>query len=160
MMIRFFADVDETSESSRFALTYCRALVTLQRAMAENTRSMLPISIRLIPTGVAALQPAEDGREVSRWAHHRALLGTPLESAFVNVVCCPDPGRFWTKGARNVLIAPDARWTGTYANPKWEAIIVPAAEHVSELVGATFLVTVFGPGSPLGVLYDVLFPSG
>lgn len=97
MFIRYFARTDET-EVGRDAASYCDALVKTG------------IPVRLVSTRVAELQVDQRGRSRSVWDRHRQLLITPMDDAFVNVVCgLPEDWRkFHTPGARNMLLLVDA----------------------------------------------------
>lgn len=102
MFIRYFARTDETA-LGLVAAKYCDALVGTG------------IPVRLVSTRVAELQLDARGRYRGAWDRHRGLLVTPMDAAFVNVVC-GEPGdwkRFYTAGAKNVLLLTDQNvWYG------------------------------------------------
>lgn len=93
MFIRYFARTDET-DLGRVAAMYCDALV------ATGT------PVRLVSTRVAELQLDGRGRSHSQWSRHRALLTTPMDGDYVNVVCSEvaDWPRYVTAGVSNALL--------------------------------------------------------
>lgn len=124
MFLRYFARTDET-EVGRDAAAYCDTLVKTG------------IPVRLVSARVAELQVDRRGRSSSCWDKHRDLLVTPMDDAFVNVVCgMPDDWvRFHTPGARNVLLLVDANTDPavpqtilTDAVERYDLVYVPSAE--------------------------------
>lgn len=127
MMIRFFAEVSPTSPATKHALVYAGKISDMIRALNEERMAAADpyrgavaekLSMRIVASEALSLFGALHSRNapVSPWSMPTKdrphgfvpYFQTPIETSFVSVVCT-EPSRwpkFWTKGCRNVLIAP------------------------------------------------------
>lgn len=148
MMIRFFAEVDETSDLSRHALIYAGALCEVAKA--------LRCSLRIVPTAPIGAMTNDRDEHTSRWATYQPYFITPLDPVFVNVVCTQSRWwrPFWTKSSWNVLVLESVPADCDHdAIALYDRVITPTALDAMRIPA-----TLFGPGSRLSVLRDALFP--
>lgn len=107
VFLRYFARTDE-SDLGRAAATYCDALVDTG------------MPVRLVSTRAAELQLDGRGRSHSIWDRHRTLLTTPMDGAYVNIVCgeLADWDRFYTIGVINALLITEQNMEPKNAQPQ------------------------------------------
>lgn len=124
MFIRYFAHVDDSS-IGKVGAEYCDALVATG------------IPVRLVSICLAQLQHDRRGRCSSAWDRHRALLATPMDGDFVNVVCgeLADWNRLYTSSRTNVLFVADQNFDPrnsqsgiVEAMAKYDSIFASSAE--------------------------------
>jgi len=112
VFIRYLARTDETS-LGRAAAAYCDALVATG------------VPVRLVGLSLTQVQVDGRGRCASLWDRHRALLTSPMDDEYINVVCgnVEDWNRCHTTGVVNALLIADENFEFWSANNPQPALI-------------------------------------
>jgi hypothetical protein len=137
VFIRYFARTDE-SDLGQAAAVFCDLLVATGSP------------VRLVSTRVAELQLDRRGRSSSVWDRHRALLTTPMDGPYCNVVCSEsaDWARFHTPRVTNAILFTEQNLLPEVPQPVLDEAIATyglAYVQTSELANVVERVTGYRP---------------